>query len=301
VRDRWGVSHIYAENLHDVSFAMGYAQAQDRLWQMEFNRRAALGTLSELVGESALEVDRLVRRVGFHRAAKADWEAVGEKVREVLEAYSAGVNAYIENGRLPVEFQILRQRPRSWEPVDTLAFGRFFGWALTGNWDSEIVRSWTIERFGAEVMAEFEPSYPAGGPVIVPPGTEANGDGPDLTKDFAEAEHMAGLIGQGMSNNWAVDGDKSVTGKPLLASDPHLPLTTPSLWWEAHLDSPEIKAAGVALPGTPGIIMGHNERIAWGMTAAVVDGDDLFVEEINPDNPSQYKYEDAPSRSSRTC
>ena len=291
VRDRWGVPHIYAGNLHDLSFAMGYAQAQDRLWQMEFNRRASLGTLSELVGESALEVDRLVRRVGFHRAAKADWDAAGEQDREVLEAFAAGVNAYIENGRLPVEFQILRQRPRRWEPTDTLAFGRFFGWALAGNWDSEIVRSWTIERFGASVMAEFEPSYPAGGPVIVPPGTEANGNGPDLSRDFAEVEQMVGLIGQGMSNNWVVDGEKSVTGKPLLASDPHLPLTMPSIWWEVHLDSPEIKAAGVALPGTVGIMMGHNDKIAWGATAAVVDGDDLFVEEINPDNPAQYKYE----------
>jgi len=290
-RDRWGVPHIYAGNVGDLVFAIGYAQAQDRLWQMEFNRRASLGTLAEVLGEPAVEVDRLVRRVGFHRAAKADWAAVSDHDREVLESYSAGVNAYIENGRLPVEFQILRQRPRAWEPTDTLAFGRFFGWALSGNWDSEIVRSWTIDRFGAAVMAEFEPTYPAGGPVIVPPGAEADGGGPDLSKDFEESERIAGLIGRAMSNNWIVNGEKSVTGKPLLASDPHLPLTMPSIWWEAHIDSPEIKAAGVALPCAPGIMMGHNEKIAWGMTAAMVDGDDLFVEQINPDNPSQYRYE----------
>jgi penicillin amidase len=292
VRDQWGVPHIYAGNLHDLFFACGYAQAQDRLWQMDFNRRAATGTLAELVGEPALEIDRLVRRVGFHRAAARDWETATDEERATLQAFAAGVNAYIESGRLPLEFQVLRRKPRRWEPTDTLAFGRFLGWSLAGNWDSELVRSWTIGRFGAAVMAEFEPTYPEGGPVIVPPGAEAKGPRPDVLRDFTQAEELIGLVGQAMSNNWAVDGTKSATGKPLLASDPHLPLTMPSIWWEAHLDSPEIKAAGVGVPSLPGIFLGHNENIAWGMTAAMVDGDDLFVEEINPDNPSQYRYKD---------
>lgn len=292
VRDRWGVPHIYAGNLHDLFFANGYAQAQDRLWQMEFNRRAATGTLSEMVGDAALEIDRLVRRVGFHRAAKTDWETADDEEKATLEAFAAGVNAYIEHGKLPLEFQVLRKKPQAWEPVDTLAFGRFLGWSLSGNWDAEILRSWTIERFGAEVMAQFDPRYPAGAPVIVPPGTEAKGAGVDLLKDYQETERMAGLVGPGMSNNWAVDGERSATGKPLLASDPHLPLTTPSIWWEAHLDSPELKAAGVGIPSMPGVFMGHNEKIAWGMTASLVDGDDLFVEQMNPDNPYEYKYDD---------
>ncbi len=290
IRDTWGVPHIYASNLHDLFFAVGYAQAQDRLWQMEFNRRLASGTLAEVLGEPALEVDRLTRRIGFRRAAEKDWESVSEEERAVLDAFSAGVNAYTSRRRLPLEFTILRLRPRPWEPVDSLAFGRFMGWSLAGNWDSEIIRSWTIERFGARLMSELEPVYAAGSPVIVPPGAEAKGISPDLSKDFEQVEELAGLVGQGMSNNWAVDGEKSATGKPLLASDPHLPLSMPSIWWELHVDSPEMKAAGVGLPGMPGVFMGHNERIAWGMTAAVADGDDFFVEKINPDNPSQYQY-----------
>ncbi len=290
IRDRWGVPHIYASNLRDLFFAVGYAQAQDRLWQMDFNRRLACGALSEVLGEATLDIDRMTRRIGFRRAAQWEWrEAQGEE-RAMTEAFAAGVNAYLERGRLPLEFTILRYRPAPWHPADGLAFGRFMSWTLAGNWDSEIMRSWTIERFGPEVMAELEPSYPLGGPVIVPPGTEARGAGPDLREDFRQVADLIGAVGRAMSNNWAVDGQKSVTGKPLLANDPHLPLTMPSIWWELHVDSPEVKAAGAGLPGTPGVMLGHNERIAWGVTAAIVDGDDFFVERVNPDNPSQYEH-----------
>ena len=290
IRDRWGVPHIYASNLRDLFFTVGYAQAQDRLWQMDFNRRMASGRLSEVLGEATLEVDRLIRRIGFRRAAERDWLAAGEEEKAMMEAFAAGVDAYIERGRLPLEFTLLRYRPEPWHPVDSLTFGRFFSWTLAGNWDSEILRSWTVERFGTEVMAEVEPVYPAGGPLIVPPGAEAKGAGPDLREDYRQAAEVIGTLGRAMSNNWAVDGQKSTTGKPLLANDPHLPLAMPSIWWEFHVDSPDVKAAGVGSPGMPVIIIGHSERIAWGVTAALTDGDDLYVERVNPDNPAQYEY-----------
>lgn len=292
LRDRWGVPHIYAGNLHDLFFAVGYAQAQDRLWQMEFNRRLASGSLSEVAGEGALEADRLVRRIGFRRVAEADWPDAEATERAVMEAFSAGVNAYIEGGRLPVEFSILRYRPEPWHPVDTLAFGRFMAWTLAGNWDTEILLSWTVERFGAKVAEELETPYPAGKPLIVPPGAEAKGSEPSLADDYEAASALLGaLAGRGMSNNWAVNGKKSATGKPLLANDPHLALQMPSIFWEFHVDSPELKCAGAGLPATPNVVIGHNDRVAWGVTAAIVDGDDLFVEKVNPDNPSQYEYE----------
>jgi penicillin amidase len=293
LRDRWGVPHIYAGNLHDLFFAMGYAQAQDRLWQMEFNRRLASGALAEVLGEGALEIDRLVRRIGFRRVAEADWPEAEATEKAVLEAFSAGVNAYIERGRLPVEFGLLRYRPKLWHPVDTMSFGRYMAWTLSGNWDTEILRSWTVERFGAEVADELETPYPKGMPLVVPPGTEAKGSGPPLDDDYAAAAELVGaLAGRGLSNNWAVNGKKSATGKPLLANDPHLPLQMPSIFWECHLDSPELKVTGAALPATPGIVIGHNDRVAWGITAGMVDGDDLFVERVNPDNPSQYAFGD---------
>jgi penicillin amidase len=293
LRDRWGIPHIYAGNLHDLFFAVGYAQAQDRLWQMEFNRRLASGALAELLGEGALEIDRLVRRVGFRRVSQAEWAEVEPTEKAVLEAFSAGVNAYVQRSRLPVEFGILRYRPQPWHPVDSLAFGRFMAWTLSGRWDGEILTSWSVERFGAKVVEELETPYPAGKPLIVPAGAEAKGAGPSLAEDYgAAAELLGALAGRGMSNSWAVNGKKSATGKPLLANDPHLHLQMPSIWWEFHLDSPELKAAGAGLPAVPAVIIGHNDRIAWGVTAAIVDGDDLFVEKVNPDNPAQYAYRD---------
>ena len=288
IRDRWGVPHIYAANVRDLFFAVGYAQAQDRLWQMDFNRRLAAGRLAEVLGEPALEIDRLTRRIGFRRTAEEDSRAALDEERTILESFTAGVNAYIERCKLPLEFSILRYRPEPWKPADTLSFGRFMGWTLAGNWDAELIRSWTIERYGAKVMAEFEPAY-LGGPLIVPPGTEAKGARPDLTGDFEQVEELVGLIGQGLSNNWAVDGRKSASGKPLLAGDPHLPLSLPGIWWELHVDSPQLKAAGVGIPSMPGVFMGHNDSVAWAMTAAMVDGDDFFVERLNPDNAAQYE------------
>jgi penicillin amidase len=289
IRDRWGVPHIYADNLHDLFFAVGYAQAQDRLWQMEFHRRAASGTLSEVLGDGALEIDRLVRRIGFHRVAEVEWRHPEAAEKAVLEAYSAGVNAYMERARAPVEFGLLRFRPRPWSPVDTLAWGRFMAFSLSGNWDKEILRSWTIERFGAEVAAELETLYPAGAPLVLPPGAESTSSGPPLDEDYAAAAELLGaLAGSGLSNNWTVNAHKSASGRPLLANDPHLTLTMPSLFWEVHVDSPEMKCAGACLPGMPGIVIGHNDRIAWGLTASCIDGDDMFVEKVNPDNPGQY-------------
>lgn len=293
LRDRWGVPHIYGGNLYDVFFAVGYAQAQDRLWQMEFNRRLASGTLAEILGEPALDFDRLVRRVGFRRVSERDWEEAEPTERAVLEAFTAGVNAFLATGRLPVEFGLLRHRPAPWHPVDTITFGRLMAWTLAGNWDSEILRSWTVERFGAEVMEELEPMYPSGKPLIVPPGTAARGPGPSLAEDYEAAKELIGaLAGPGMSNSWAVSGKKSTTGKPLLANDPHLVLQMPSIFWEMHIDSPELKVAGACLPATPAVLIGHNDRIAWGLTAAIVDGDDLFVERISEEDPSLYLYGD---------
>ncbi|MBI1884851.1 MAG: penicillin acylase family protein [Chloroflexi bacterium] len=291
IRDRWGVPHLYAQNLRDLLFASGYVQAQDRLWQMELHRRRACGTLAELFGPRVLEIDRMIRRVGLRRAAEREWDETRAENRASLEAYCEGVNAYIEGGRLPVEFTVLRYRPQPWRPVDTLAFGRLMSWSLAGNWDDEILRSWTVERFGAETMAELEPKYQPGKPLVIPPGTEARGSGPDFHEDYEWAAELV-MAARAMSNNWVVAGEKSTTGKPLLANDPHLPLTMPSLWYEMHVESPEVKAAGVTLPGTPGVIIGHNERIAWGVTAAMVDWDDLYVERVNPEEPSQYEHND---------
>jgi acyl-homoserine lactone acylase PvdQ len=290
-RDRWGVPHIYAGSVKDAMFAQGYVHAQDRLWHMELARRVASGSLAEIFGPVALDADRLLRRVGLRRAAEAELAQVAEAMRENVEAYAAGVNAFIEGNRnrLPPEFLILRFRPQPWTPVDGLTIGKFVGWSLSGNWDTEIVRSWIVERLGPEEAARMEPGYPVGAPLIVPPGAECRGLGAPLLEELRKVQELVGAGGGG-SNNWVVDGHKSVTGKPLLANDPHLPLQMPSIWYEVHLNGSGANVIGASIPGVPGVIIGHNDRIAWGVTNTMTDGDDLFVEQINPDDPRQYAY-----------
>jgi penicillin amidase len=292
IRDRWGVPHIYAASVRDAIFAQGYVHAQDRLWHIELARRAASGSLAEVFGSVALDADRLLRRVGLRRAAEAEVEQLTEAMREHLDAYAAGVNAFVEGNRnrLPLEFLILRFRPEPWTPVDSLAIGKLVGWSLSGNWDTEIVRSWIVERLGPEEAARMEPAYPVGAPLIVPPGGECRGLGEPLLEELRKVQDLVGAKGGG-SNNWAVDGHRSTTGKPLLANDPHLPLQMPSVWYEAHLNGGGLNVIGVSLPGVPGVVIGHNDRIAWGITNTMTDGDDLFVEQINPANPRQYDCE----------
>jgi len=290
-RDRWGVPHIYAGSVRDVMFAQGYVHAQDRLWHMELARRAASGGLAEIFGPVVLDADRLLRRVGLRRAAEAELAQLAETVRQHLEAYAAGVNAFIEGNRnrLPPEFLILRFRPQPWTSVDGLTIGKFVGWTLSGNWDTEIVRSWIVERLGPEEAARMEPGYPVGAPLIVPPGAECRGLGAPLLEELRKVQELVGAGGGG-SNNWVVDGHKSVTGKPLLANDPHLPLQMPSVWYEVHLNGGGANVIGASIPGVPGVIIGHNDRIAWGITNTMTDGDDLFVEQVNPADPRQYAY-----------
>lgn len=292
IRDRWGTPHIFADNRDDLFFALGVVHAQDRLWQMELNRRTVSGTLSEILGEAPLEVDQLMRRAGLHRAAEREARSLDPEAAAILQAYCNGVNAFLEQkrGALPLEFTILRTRPAPWTAADSLALGRLMGWTLSGNIDAEIVRSWLISKVGPQAMVDLEPPYPGGMPLVMPPGTESAPPGREALEKIQEAARLA-LVGfGGGSNNWVVDSQKSITGMPLLANDPHLPPTTPMIWYQAHLKGAGFDVIGVSIPGLPGVAIGHNDRIAWGLTASVTDQQDLFVERLNPENPHQYEY-----------
>lgn len=258
--DSHGVPHILAENLADLFFAQGYCHARDRLWQMEINRRTARGELAELLGGRALELDRFFRRLGFRRLAEREWPLLSEEVRTVLAGYAAGVNAYVEHHRWPVEFVALRKRPRRWEPIDSLAFGRYMGWTLTYNWETELIRQRLRDALGPAGAAALEPA-------------------------------LTGLEG-GASNAWAVSAGRSATGRPLLANDPHLRPRMPAIWYVAHLEGAGINIIGATLPGTIGVLMGHNQRVAWGITASVVDGQDLFRERPHPQQPGRFAFQD---------
>lgn len=294
-RDLWGVPHIYAENEHDVFLAQGYVHAQDRLWQMELSRRIGAGRLSEVCGEATIESDRFLRTIGLYRAAQADLEVIPDETLAVLQAYADGVNAFIESHgeHLPLEFVLAGFQPEPWTPTDSLAWGKVMCMDLGGNWENELLRSKLIAAVGETRARDLDPAYPDSGPFIIP--AEA--------KDYAYVDSalLAGyqqikeLSGQGAallgSNSWVVDGTQTASGRPMIANDTHLGIQMPSIWYEVHLVAGDLDVVGFSFPGAPGVVIGHNRHIAWGVTNLGPDVQDLYVERINPDDPDQYEFQ----------
>jgi penicillin amidase len=301
VRDQWGIPHIYASNSHDLFFAQGYVHAQDRFWQMEFWRRIGSGRLSEVLGESALGQDRFIRTVGWHRAAQRDLDQMDDEARSALEDYAAGVNAYVSThqGRLGLEFAVLgltgtQFEIEPWTPLDSVSWGKVMAWDLSGNREAELLRAHIADQLGTSVVDQLVPPYFDHYPVIVPnPPTEASLQTvPEVaveTLALGHGEHLG-------SNNWVISGERSETGTPLLANDPHLGIQMPSIWYEIGLHCEPVgpgcpyNVVGASFASTPGVIIGHNDRIAWGVTNLGPDVQDLFIERINPENPNQYAY-----------
>ncbi|TRZ68139.1 MAG: penicillin acylase family protein [Rhodocyclaceae bacterium] len=289
VRDRFGVPHIYAGSLRDANFALGFVHAQDRLWQMEMNRRISAGRLSELFGPSSLDTDRFLRTLGIHRVARATLEMLDAETRELFDAYAAGVNAFLaaNDKPLPVEFVLLGHRPEPWSAVDSLAWIKMMAWDLSGNWRDELLRMQLAGRITTQQIQEFLPPYPGDAAVPLP----------DLTALYASLANAATKIAAAVpeqppegigSNNWVVAGSRTNSGKPLLANDPHLGLTAPAVWYFAHLDSPGARLIGSTLPGVPMVVLGRNERIAWGFTNTGPDVQDLYIERLDPVDAALY-------------
>ena len=292
ITDRYGVPHIYAQNEDDLYFAQGYVHAQQRLWQMELNRRIAAGRLSELFGEFTLEADRFARRLGLHRAAAQAVEQMPMHSQRILDAYARGVNAFIERHRrnLPIEFVLLRFQPGPWKMADSMQWSKMMGWNLGGNWETEIIRARLVAKLGSKRAARLEAGYDPKHPLIVPPGVEYQGINLGMLEQYEQLKLLSGFGPMGGSNNWVVDGTMTTTGSPILCNDPHLGQLAPSIWFECHLVAGDIDVAGVSFPGTPGIVIGHNQYVAWGVTNAVSDIEDLYIEKFNPRNPNQYEY-----------
>ncbi len=299
IRDQWGVPHIYASNDHDLFFAQGYAHAQDRFYQMEFSRRIGQGRLSEMLGKTALEDDEFIRTVGWWRTAQAEADTLDGELKLAMEAYSEGVNAYVESNRdaLALEFAILRLTGTKveiepWTPAHSIAWGKVMAWDLGGNMSDEIWRARVLAEMGAHTLAEWTLPYPDEHPIIVPSGVSWEQLRLQEAADFSDHAFAFGR-GDGIgSNNWVISGDKTTTGFPLLANDMHLGIQMPSVWYEVGLhcqDNCSYNVTGFSFPGVPGVIVGHNERIAWGVTNLGPDVQDLYVEKLNPDNPNQYE------------
>jgi penicillin amidase len=280
LRDRWGVPHVYARTEHDLFFAQGYVHAQDRLWQMELNRRTASGRLSELFGERTLRTDRFLRTLGLRRAAELEWNLLSEDTKSALRSYAAGVNAFLRQnrGRVPLEFVLLRSTPEPWTPLDSLSFGKLMAYELGGNWQTEVLRAELLRRLGPEATRRLLAGELPEAPVVVggrPVGGGSTGAG------------GGALVG---SNNWVLSGRLTDTGKPYLANDPHLRAAFPSIWYTVHLQGGRYRVAGFSFPGVPGVVVGHNGVVAWGVTNANPDVQDLFVERLHPRDPSRYLF-----------
>ena len=298
LRDAAGVPHIYAENDRDLVFAQGFVHAQDRLWSMDFDRRLAKGALSEVIGPPTLRLDRYLRTLGSRRASERDWETLSPETRGLVEAYCAGVNAFIDShrGRYPVEYTLFRSEPASWEPIDVLARVKLMSWLLSQNQQFETLRALLIPHLGEEKTRELLPPYRDGAPLIVPPAV----DGYPFLEGAVPGDELAAFFGGTTmswgSNQWAVAGERSASGKPLFANDTHLEMAMPSVWYHVGLHSADqggsFDVVGASLPGVPLVILGTNGRIAWGVTDMLPDVEDYYVVRVDdPETPRRYEVE----------
>lgn len=282
-RDKQGVPHITAKNDHDLYMAQGYVTAQDRLFQMDLSRRQASGQLSEVIGEDLVDQDKFFRTFGLRRAAEISYPGYSKEMKDVLQWYADGVNSFmkesIDSSKLPVEFTMLGYEPTEWTPLDSVTITKYMAYDLGGHWQGQAFRSYMLSNFSEEKAYDLFPAYPKEAPYAIPKGEI------DYKKSFAKAMIPPEFNG---SNNWVVSGEKSESGAPLLADDPHLGLATPAVWYQTTLKSPEQNVSGVILAGIPGIILGHNEDVAWGITNVGPDVQDLYIEKRNPSNPKQF-------------
>lgn len=291
IRDSWGVPHIYAQTETDLFFAQGFVHAQDRLFQMDLNRRVGTGRLSEIVGPKGVATDRFARIMGWARAAHNHVHGGDAEALAMANAYCAGVNAFISTNRVPLEFRLLFYKPEPWHLHHSAAWGIVLAWGLSANWQSELIRSLLLATLGEEKGADILPPSTAV-PVSVNPVTAQLAAG--LLAAYEEAVATLPLgklpVGQNVgSNNWVVAPERMGTKRPLLANDPHLPPIFPSIWYENHLVGGRYNVTGFSTPGVPGVLIGHNDHIAWGITNAFTDIQDVYIERFHPQDPLRYE------------
>ena len=318
-RDKMGIPHIYATTTHDLFFAQGYVHAQERFWQMDFYRHVGEGRTAEMFGKSSVDTDKFLTTLGWRKQSAQEYQAFTDESKAILTSYAEGVNAYLKDHdgeAVSLEYSILKllspdYKIEQWTPLNTLAWAKALAWDLRANMDDDIQRAVLLKTLTPEQVAKLYPPYPEDHPTIVNQigvGNSTQGPSQPVAFDIpnetlAALQHNASLLDNVLgplsdgvgSNSWAVSGKLSATGMPLLANDPHLGIAMPSIWYQVDMhcmpknDQCPFEFAGFSLAGAPGIILGHNDRIAWGFTVSYEDVMDLFIEKVNPDNPNQYE------------
>jgi len=283
-RDEWSIPYIKAGTIRDAWFGLGFCQGQDRSFQLELIQRLARGTLSEIFGLKTVSVDKLSRQIGFHRSSTSQFQELDSNTRTYLEAFSNGVNQGREKGshKKPHEFSLLKFEPSTFYPEDSLSTLKLFGFQMGSNWDSELARLQILLNDGEKSLIDLDPEYPRWHPLSI----NLNGKSQKTINDFErlseDIETLLSFIGtSGGSNNWAVSGQRTDTGRPILCNDPHLSPTQPCQWYLARVETPKWKLAGATIIGLPGFAAGHNEHASWGVTAGLADNTDLYIERTN--------------------
>jgi len=306
LREPDGVIHIQAQNLHDLFFAQGFVQAEERLFEMDFQRRLGEGTLAAVVGPAALKTDEFFRTLGVARAAREAYQHLPAESRAVLKAYAEGVNAYLQGHYpLPLAFRLLGYSPAPWRPVDSLVWAKMMSWELSSGYSQQLEDYELLAKgLSRERIRTLFPPYPSDAPTILQPDDlhlparpSAASQAPRLSPNPLEARQVAELLALGTqaplapraSNNWVVSGSRTATGLPLLANDPHLTLLAPSLWILMDLEAPHFHAIGASFAGVPGIVIGHNRDIGWGVTNVGAENEQLYILKTNPQGTA-YEY-----------
>ena len=290
-RDAHGVPHIFAGSMDDAARALGYLHASERMFQMDILRRVGQGRMAEIRGADLLPVDKFIRTMGFYREAETSLSSLSPWAQKRLEAYAEGVNAFLASHALPPEFLLAGDRPEPWKPADSLVIGKIEAYQLSRNFKLKLLRARLAAKLGGERANWLFPGARPGGPITTLPSisdTHANDDSVD-----DQLGTLTG-IGKGASNEWVVAGSRTLTGKPILANDPHLDLSAPILWYLARVVTPEGSVKGATLPGASVFVLGQNNSIAWGLTTADSNVQDLFIETIDPTDPSKYLSPDGP-------
>lgn len=284
-RDNHAVAYIDAKNDYDVYFALGFVHAQERLFQMDLSRRAGEGRLSEIFGNKTTFYDKLFRTIGLNELVKKNFENYDEKTQNILISYSNGVNHFIENfpEKYTIEFDILGYEPYLWKPEHSLLIAKLMAWELNISWWSDVAFTHLIQKLGEEKVKDILPNFDENGPTIIPPETKKYSLIPlDLINIDKKFRKFLGSVGTHIgSNNWVVNGNKSESGKPIIANDPHLGFAVPGKWYVASLQSPNISIDGFTLPGIPGVVIGKNKNISWVLTNVMADEADFYVEKLD--------------------
>jgi penicillin G amidase len=308
-KNEQGIPHIIATNEYDTYYALGYIQAQDRLWQMDYQRRLGRGQLSEIFGSETIHIDQFMRAVGFNEIADSLYQFISKKSKSILDAYSDGVNSYIEinKNKLSFEFGALDYIPERWKPTDCLVIGRLMAFGLSISFWTDIAYGEIADKIGVDRALSLVPGNPTEGPYIIDDTSYSSGKNianysklpleyntalstfSNILKDITKIKDEIGLQGSSFgSNSWAISKPKNAQSPAILANDTHLSMGLPPKWFQVHLTCPSFNIVGMSIPGLPMIFSGRNDYIAWGITNVMIDDCDFFIEKIDSSNQDYY-------------